>query len=311
MGSALLQALVPLFFVLALGFLAGRRHAFDADQATGFNTLLVDFALPAMLFSSTVTIRRGQLLGDAPAVAVLTVAYVGVFFAVFAIHRWMLTRDSGQAALAGLLVASPAAPFFGPSVVTPIYGAQSGLTIASAALVINVLQVPLAIALIDPSSTSKAGEGGLLKAVASSSRQPVVLAPALALVLVLIGVRLPAFVETAALLIGSATSGVAVFASGLTLATHKAVITREGVLQVVGKLVVLPSIVLGLAFLFGVTGEQRSETVLISALSSGLIVLILASRYKIYVEQTASTVLLSALGMALALPVWILLQSKF
>ena len=79
MASNLLQALVPLFFVLALGYAAGRFHSFDADQATGFNTLLADFALPAMLFASTVTIKRAQLLGEAPVVLTLAVVYVGVF----------------------------------------------------------------------------------------------------------------------------------------------------------------------------------------------------------------------------------------
>ena len=50
MASSLLQALVPLFFVLALGYVAGRFHSFDADQATGFNTLLVEFAFTVSPF---------------------------------------------------------------------------------------------------------------------------------------------------------------------------------------------------------------------------------------------------------------------
>ena len=35
----LLGALLPVFFVLALGYLAGKRRSFDADQAAGLSKL--------------------------------------------------------------------------------------------------------------------------------------------------------------------------------------------------------------------------------------------------------------------------------
>ncbi len=322
MVPILLQALVPLFFVLALGYAAGRYHSFDGDQATGFNTLLVNFALPAMLFASTVAITRSQLLGEAKTVLVFAITYILLFLLIVAVYRWAMKRKTGEASIAGLLFASSAAPFFGPSVVTPIYGAQSGLMIALAALVINVLQVPLAITLINTGGGSgqKGGSGqnsgsghkggSMLATISGSLKQPVVVAPVIGLVLVLAGVTLPKFLQSAASLMGSATAGVAVFASGLTLAAHKITISREVLLNTFGKLFVLPACVLGLGLAFGIRGPLEAQSVLVSAISSGLIGLILASRYKVNVEQAASTVLLSAAGMALALPFWIFLLPK-
>lgn len=310
MGSILLQALVPLFFVLALGYAAGRYHSFDGDQATGFNTLLVNFALPAMLFASTVAITRSQLLGEAKTVLVFAITYVGLFLLVVAVYHWAMKRKLNEASIAGLLFASSAAPFFGPSVVTPIYGAQSGLMIALAALVINVLQVPLAITLINTGGGSKQKGGSMLATIWGSLKQPVVVAPVIGLLLVVAGVGLPKFLQSAASLMGSATAGVAVFASGLTLAAHKITISREVLLNTIGKLFLLPALVLGLGLAFGIRGPLEAQSVLVSAISSGLIGLILASRYKVSVEEAASTVLLSAAGMAIALPVWILLLPK-
>ena len=309
MASSLLQALVPLFFVLALGYAAGRFHSFDADQATGFNTLLVEFALPAMLFSSTVTITRPQLLREGPVVLALVVAYVGMFLLVVGAYRWWVKRSLAEASLAGLLFASPAAPFFGPAVMTPLYGAGAGLTIAIAALVINVTQVPLAIVLIGAGGGSKA-QRSVLFTVLGTFKQPVVIAPLVALALVLAGITLPSFIEAALKLIGSATGGVAVFASGLTLAAHKLKLGRDVWANTLGKLVLLPAVVLGFLTVFGVTGAAQAQAVVVSAISSGLIGLILASRYKTYVDQAASVVLLSAVGMAAALPLWILLLPK-
>lgn len=56
--SGLFGALVPVFFVLALGYLAGKRSVFDADQAAGLSKLALTFALPASLFVSMTDIRK-------------------------------------------------------------------------------------------------------------------------------------------------------------------------------------------------------------------------------------------------------------
>jgi malonate transporter len=60
--SNIVGALFPIFFVLALGYLAGKRHTFDADQAAGFSKLALSFALPASLFVSMTSIPRDLLL---------------------------------------------------------------------------------------------------------------------------------------------------------------------------------------------------------------------------------------------------------
>jgi predicted permease len=56
--GGLFGALTPVFFVLALGYLAGKRNAFDADQSAGLSKLALTFALPASLFVSMTDIRK-------------------------------------------------------------------------------------------------------------------------------------------------------------------------------------------------------------------------------------------------------------
>jgi predicted permease len=48
--GGLVGALLPVFFVLALGYIAGKRNSFDPDQAAGLSKLALSFALPASLF---------------------------------------------------------------------------------------------------------------------------------------------------------------------------------------------------------------------------------------------------------------------
>ena len=58
----LVGALLPVFFVLALGYIAGKRNTFDTDQAAGLSKLALGFALPAALFVSMTDIKRDLLL---------------------------------------------------------------------------------------------------------------------------------------------------------------------------------------------------------------------------------------------------------
>ena len=54
----ILSVLLPVFFVLLLGYFAGRAKAFDSDQVAGLSELVLDFALPASLFVGTVRTPR-------------------------------------------------------------------------------------------------------------------------------------------------------------------------------------------------------------------------------------------------------------
>jgi malonate transporter len=64
--GGLVAALLPVFFVLALGYIAGKRNAFDADQAAGLSKLALSFALPASLFVGMTDIHKDLLLQQGP-----------------------------------------------------------------------------------------------------------------------------------------------------------------------------------------------------------------------------------------------------
>ncbi|MBE9182264.1 AEC family transporter [Oculatella sp. LEGE 06141] len=54
--------LLPIFFVMGLGYFAGRMKQFSSTQTSGLNDLVLDYALPASLFVGTSGTSRGVLL---------------------------------------------------------------------------------------------------------------------------------------------------------------------------------------------------------------------------------------------------------
>ena len=66
MSNAILLALAPVFFVLALGYASGRLRIVDNHQVDGLNALVMNFALPASLFVATASASRSEMLEQAP-----------------------------------------------------------------------------------------------------------------------------------------------------------------------------------------------------------------------------------------------------
>jgi malonate transporter len=146
--TGLVGALLPVFFVLVLGYLAGKRHAFDAVQAAGLSKLALGFALPAALFVSITDIRRDLLLQQGKLVLALMISHVGLFLiAWICLERISALRGAGAILLA-LTLSSSATPVFGIAILQPLLGNTSTGTVGLVALAINLV-TPLAIIFLE------------------------------------------------------------------------------------------------------------------------------------------------------------------
>src|ERR1700746_1328195 len=102
--AGLVGALLPVFFVLALGYFAGKRNAFDADQAAGLSKLATSYALPASLFVSMTDIPRDLLLQQGPLVLALILAHVGLFLVAWLVLRRLPSLRGAPSIIFALLM---------------------------------------------------------------------------------------------------------------------------------------------------------------------------------------------------------------
>ena len=164
--SNIVGALFPIFFVLALGYLAGKRHTFDADQAAGFSKLALSFALPAALFVSMTGIPRDLLLGQGRLVLALILSHLGLFIIAWIALRQVASLRGTPSIIYSLMLATSATPVFGLAVLGPILGASSAGAVALVALAIN-LTVPLAIVLLEMDAAAKNRAAGTTTSTAN------------------------------------------------------------------------------------------------------------------------------------------------
>src|SRR5712692_11203346 len=111
--GGLVGALLPLFFVLSLGYLAGKRHSFNADQAAGLSKLALGFALPASLFVGMTEIPRDLLLQQGRLVLALILAHVGLFLVAWVLLRRLKPLQGPPSIIWALMLATSATPVFG------------------------------------------------------------------------------------------------------------------------------------------------------------------------------------------------------
>lgn len=301
MLTVLLGAMLPIVVTLVLGFLAAWHHDFTGDQASVLNRMVMRYALPLSLFTGLVVTRRAELVSDLPMTVAVAGAMLGGYLLAFGVAHWLLRQDLGVSALVGLAVGGPAVPFVGTSVLGFLFGATSAVPIAVAGIVMNLVQVPLTMILLEHATggpvtrAADAPPRTLCTSILGALKEPLVWAPFVALVLVLLGIGLPKAVTQALALLGTTTGGVALFASGVVLFAHKVAVNPPVIGVVLARNVVVPGILLLVLGLLGLPAAAVQQSVITMAIPTASIAVILAVQYRTGQKLMASTLFWSTI----------------
>jgi malonate transporter and related proteins len=214
----------------------------------------------------------------------------------------------------------------GPAVLGDLFGRLSAIPIAIGSLVINLTVVPVTILLLTldtpredlQAKNPAAHDGGhsapsrlsiLAAKLGETVKEPLVWAPVLAFVVVLTGARVPQLIVQSFSMLGYASGGVALFASGIVLASGKIKANSFVLIFVVLKNIVQPALVLGGLRWFGYSNPILKEAVLTVAIPTMPIATMLALQYQVAQNEVASTVFLSVIGSVLTMGIFIALTS--
>jgi malonate transporter len=308
------SVLLPVLFVIALGYFAGRTKEFDADQVKGINELVLDFALPAIMFVGIVKTASHPPAGETAFVIAITFALLAFYIGVLLVGLYVLRHSLGEAALQACLLSFPSVAFMGIPIFKGLFGESGVLSVTTATVVANLTIAPLTVLLLEMHAQRAAKTDGettrlvddIVAALKSSLGKPVVWAPLAAIAIVLTGVRVPEAVDNMLSLIGSTTSGVSLFAAGLIVAAYKVRLSPEIAGNVIAKMIAQPLFAALLVLVLSVNEPLARETILMCAIPSSAFAVLLAPRYGIYETESASTLVLTTFAMVLLMPIAIM-----
>lgn len=298
MTETIISALLPIIITLLLGFVAGWHHDFDAKQGATLNRMVMLYALPLTLFAGMMGIERSILLQQGTMALLLVCGMVVSYAIVFAVCRYLLKRTLSFSALHALAITGPAVPFVGVPVLGFLYGNLSTVPIALCSLLMNLVQVPVTLFLLSQDSASGATGAprpGFIANLRNTLKEPVVVLPILAFILLLCNIHIPVQIRSSLQLLGSTTGGVALFASGVMLYSYHVAFNRSIAISVALKNIVLPLLIMGLGVLLGADSHTLNISVITLAIPSASICVILAVQYKTAEQEMASILFFSTI----------------
>jgi predicted permease len=206
------------------------------------------------------------------------------------------------ATIFALCMSSSAVPIYGLALFRPLYGSKADALVGLVALTTNLAQISVAVFLLETSAPSKGGNTAL-GSIFKTIQNPLVISPIAGAMMVMLGVHLPDVLIQSLQLLGNATSGVAIFACGLTLAAHRFAAKPAVFIGTFVKIIVEPAIFAGLLMAFGIshTGMGR-ETFVASAMPLSTPCVLFAAQYKEFEAEAAALMLLTTFAMVVALP---------
>jgi malonate transporter and related proteins len=224
MIDVLLNSLVPIFAVMALGYVAGWIRDIDNQHVGELNALVMDFALPASLFVATASTSRAVLLAQWPLLVVLTVSMLALYALSHWMQRCLFGLGSSEASVQALNTALPNYAAAGLPLIAAVFGAANTIDVALAIAAGSIVLSPLTLAILEANKAPAGGQGNLraaLQAIGRSLRKPIVLGPLLGIIFCLLGIPLAEALRRSFQLIGQAAGGVALFLTGLILSAQR------------------------------------------------------------------------------------------
>lgn len=308
-GHIIIYAIVPIFVVMAAGFIAGKKGAFDGNDAKKFNKVVLDFALPAALFVSIVQASREMLMRDIKLTIVAVISIMVIFMAVYFIYAKCFKKNTGaDGAIMALISGSPTIGFLGFAVLEPIFGTNPSvaLVVAIVGIVVNAIGIPVGLSLFSASSEKASGKKNpWWKPVVNALKQPVAWAPILAVIWVVCGIPWPKELSPSFNLIAKANASMAVFSAGITLSAVKIVINWQALLGSIIKLGVMPAFTLLLGLWFHMDPENLKMLVCANALPPAFSGIIIADEYDTYVATGTSSLTISMILFMGMCPLWL------
>ena len=129
----IVQPLIPVAFVIVLGFIAGKRGKLSQADSLLITRLVLNWIFPALLLAGMATTPRVQLLNFRFILATF-IALLGTYAIAFAVG-WYRFRELKASTLKGLVNGYPDAAFMGIPILQSIFGEGSLYPI----LVLNVI----------------------------------------------------------------------------------------------------------------------------------------------------------------------------
>jgi predicted permease len=213
----MLQIVAPIFAVILVGFIVGKRHSFGGEAEKLFNDYVLYIALPALLF---LAVARADPV-DLAHWQFMTASLAGIAAAYLAGVAFGRMRGTGSpgSSLIGMASCYGTTGYMGIPMLVAALGPQAAVPAAIATVVHNI---PVILTVIVTHDAARQEQSRILvhigRALATTLKNPLTIAVLAGAAFSILTLPLPVMITRFAEFLGSAAGPTALFALGLGLA---------------------------------------------------------------------------------------------
>lgn len=295
-----LNALIPVFGLILLGWLLGARGVVPADGSKTLSTITFKLFMPVLLFSGLARADLAEAMSP-----LLLLLYFIPAIAIFVGLNLLMHRRLRRPSSMGLAASYSNNVLVGIPLITVMLGVDS-LVYLFAILVFHSL-ILFTLQSLYNAFWGTDGQGLDWRGLLSSLANPLIIGLALGALVNLFSVPIPSPLWRIVELLAAAALPMALLMLGISLAGYRLYLSANMLVLTLSKLLVFPGLVLGAGFLLpDLNPLAHAVLVLMAACPTGVNVLAF-SMGDGDVRIISSVIFLSTLLAALTLPIWLLL----
>ncbi len=304
------SSIFPVLLTFAFGILAGKWKHFSEADAEKINRLILLYTLPLGLFFGMMHIPKQVMLGMGPQSFWLVLALALAYGIPWLVMRHVLGRGLAESTLQAMVMGTPSILFIGFPILTPLLGpAPTTLLVVVSGLIQNLLVLPVTLVLMSMATDPAGHAASFTTHVKAVVKHPIVLVPALSLLMVFFEVKPPEWLIQPAQLLGQATGGLAIFSAGVVLQARSIMFSPSTIYPVLVRNVLIPYLCFAGLKAFGASPTLTREIVLTMAIPTGSIALVVAMKYKTMEGEVASSVALSTMAALVTMGAFVALTA--
>ncbi len=151
---AIITTILPVFLLIALGWITIHNKLIDAQGLTACKTLVTHYVFPALLFMETAYTAPGEII-EPRWIAAFFIAMAIIWALSFFANKWFFKKDVKSSAILAMLCAFPNMGGMGIPFLLQLIGAAAIISVARANFVISLTLIPLTIVLLSFDANAK------------------------------------------------------------------------------------------------------------------------------------------------------------
>lgn len=285
MLQVLTHNILPVFAILAIGFILGRRKTLSLDEARTVNRVAFLTLQPPLIFALLSSLDFGTVQFDT--LLIYGICEILGFLVGYAVARYLFKREHLEAWLLGMAVVFVNSLLYIWPISVLIFGEAGALPITA----IVALDSSIVFGFFIISTEMIAGKESPLQALQRLTKNPVLIGIVLAVLLNLTGIGVTEPVLTAARFAGAAAAPLTLLALGVILSQQQVRPSAPVVGITALKLIFFPALVFGTLTLLTPDNSWANRFVLNAAGPSGAMAFSLALLHSVRTDVIAPVVI--------------------